>query len=428
MKDFIKDRLNKIKSLDERRNLRTVILDVYENIVDYNMNMYHKLEERIYNEIEDDLSKYYIYSTIEYRDEIDPINDFLYPMLESDLEPKRIDNEAIKDELSTKNKVILDTFFMQCNFLELKKLISINNRYRAKVETDNGNTYEVYVSLKMCTKYMDQVKMLYEVFKYNNKVFNTINCVYICKFVDVILESDLKFNDDEALSSVYIDLEEHNRDKIVNVVPLWNIRYIDIEEKSFPVPAKDRINHEHNIQLEEYGILNGYMLSKGSKDVLYTKQTENELIVVSSSGDVSTFKLVQVSQADDAIKNKSNFIVVSNKRDLGFVGRYTSIKSMIIRTVAELEKIVNMYDDMRDLEFKKAVILDIYDKEEQTIDYNGFVDDNIREDKYKKILLIKFKAKPFASAFVQDKMSFLTSEIQLLYPEYKCIGELINHK
>ncbi|MBW9153113.1 hypothetical protein [Clostridium estertheticum] len=56
---------------------------------------------------------------------------------------------------------------------------------------------------------------------------------------------------------------------------------------------------------------------------------------------------------------------------------------------------------------------------------NYFIIDETREDNIKKVLKLYFKAKDKNYYLTRDILSFLVSEIQLLYPEYKCMGILI---
>ncbi|MBX4263356.1 hypothetical protein [Clostridium estertheticum] len=56
---------------------------------------------------------------------------------------------------------------------------------------------------------------------------------------------------------------------------------------------------------------------------------------------------------------------------------------------------------------------------------NYFIIDEIREDNIKKVLKLYFKAKDKNYYLTRDILSFLVSEIQLLYPQYKCMGILI---
>ena len=55
---------------------------------------------------------------------------------------------------------------------------------------------------------------------------------------------------------------------------------------------------------------------------------------------------------------------------------------------------------------------------------NYFIEDEIREKEYKRCLVLKFRGKE-SRALLRDIMSFLVSEVQLLYGEYQCEGVLI---
>lgn len=89
MNEFIKDRLNKISDLDERKLLKKVLLDVYEGIINYNLNMYENLEKRIYDEIDDPLEKFYVYSSLIHISDLDPISNFFHAMSSSDEKKQR---------------------------------------------------------------------------------------------------------------------------------------------------------------------------------------------------------------------------------------------------------------------------------------------------------------------------------------------------
>ena len=116
---------------------------------------------------------------------------------------------------------------------------------------------------------------------------------------------------------------------------------------------------------------------------------------------------------------------MSNSKDLGFIGRFASVKNMVIRTRAEIARIIEAYKLNDELFFSEVTVLENYKKQIETINFNSFIDDNIRNDNYKNIMLLTFKTKRPDDFLIYDKMSFLVSEIQFLFPEYKCIGELL---
>ena len=56
---------------------------------------------------------------------------------------------------------------------------------------------------------------------------------------------------------------------------------------------------------------------------------------------------------------------------------------------------------------------------------NDFILDEIREDEYEKRLVLLFRKKSALTFLLRDIMSFLVSEVQLMYGEYRCEGRLL---
>lgn len=424
MKDIIQDRLNRISDLKERRLLKEILFDVYENVVEYNLMMYEQLEKRIYDEIDDPLDKFYIYTSLELGSSVDPISDFLHPIVDSDIEEMTYDIEEINKKLQHNEEMVLTSIFMKCNYLMIKEILEQEKTYKGFVRTDK-DIHEIQVTLKQSEKYIHEIEKLYHIFQYNGILWNTVNCPYAYKFVDIVLSSSLKFKAGEKITEITIDLAEYEQYKVVNAIPLWNVKTIMVQDKSFPMPAKDRINYDHVVSLSDLGTQNGYMVGLNNRDFMYCKQQEQDLVILSSSDSQQQWELIQIESPFNSRQKDFTYELMSNKRDLGFLGRYASVKSMVIRTKGEIARLLQSYELSKELAFQTVEIKEHYEKEKETTDYNSFVDDNIRIDAYKKIMLLKFKAEDREDFLVLDKMSFLVSEMQILFPEYKCIGTLL---
>ena len=61
----------------------------------------------------------------------------------------------------------------------------------------------------------------------------------------------------------------------------------------------------------------------------------------------------------------------------------------------------------------------------ETYSMNDFILDEIREDEYEKRLVLLFRKKSALTFLLRDIMSFLVSEVQLMYGEYRCEGRLL---
>ena len=424
MKDLIQDRLNKISDLNERRLLKNILYDVYENIVEYNLEMYEKLERRIYDEIDDPLDDYYIYCSLDIHENINPISDFLHPMIPSDMDEVIFDMNEIDEKLRQGEEIVLTSIFMRCQSTVLNEILKENKIYNGYVKT-NKDIHETSFYLRRCEKYIKEIEKLYRLFQANGIAWNTVNCPYAYKFVDIVLNSRLELRKEEKITEVTIDLAEYEKYKVINAIPLWNIENIMSDDKSFPMPAEDGINYDHVVSLAKLGVQNGYLVGPDNSEYMYGKRLNDSLIIVSPVSEQHKWNLISIKNISNLRGKEFNFEIISNRRYLGFIGRYSSTRGMAIRTKGEIAKLLKAYELSKDLLFQDVEVRDRYDKEAATIDYNFFLDDNTRVDSNKRVMILKFRALDRDNYLVYDKMSFLVSEIQILYPEYRCVGELV---
>ena len=452
VKKLIQDRLDDISDLDDRRMLRGVLNSVFSGIIDYNADMYVRLEKRIFDEIVDPLEEFFVYTSIEDIDKIDPIDNFLHPMVKEDLE-REYDLEQINESLQNGEPVVLATIYMKCSFTTLARLFKTERTYSGYIKTDK-EVYEISVHVKQSMRYIDKIKELYKIFQKNGKSWSTINCPYAYKFVDIVVNAPLALKQGEAIKEITVDLAEYEQYKVPNVIPLWNIKQVKAKDAEFPeesirysienylesvkatsapepMPVVDAIIYDHKIALENYGIENGFMIALDSADYIYSRRTKDQLIIESNDSKKSNWDLLQIENAANIGKRTFSYEVLTNARDYGFSGKLSAVKSLVIRTRAEISRVLSYYRDLSsqlkfdDEDEGSVKILDEYNKTIETFDFNGFIDDNIRKDSHKKIMLLTFVAANRNDYLLKDKMSFLVSEIQFLFPEYKCIGELI---
>ena len=424
MKDLILDRLNKISDLNERRILKNILYDIYENVVDYNLEMYEKLEKRIYDEIDDPLNDYYIYCSLDMVENINPISDFLHPMIPSDMDEVVFDMDEINEKIRGGEEIVLTSIFMKCQSIVLNEILKENKVFKGFVRT-NKDIHEVSFYLRRCEKYIKEIEKLYRMFQTNGTAWNTVNCPYAYKFVDIILNSTLELRKEEKITEVTIDLAEYERYKVINAIPLWNIENIRSEDKSFPMPAKDRVNYDHIVSLANLGSQNGYMVGENNSEYMYCKRLNDDLIIISPIPEQHKWNLISIKNISNLRGKRFNFEILSNKRNLGFIGRYSSTRGMVVRTKGEIARLLKVYEQSKDLLFQNLEVRETYDMEPATSNYNFFIDDNTRLDTYKRVMILKFRPLDRENYLVYDKMSFLVSEIQILYPEYRCIGELV---
>ena len=421
MKDIISDRLRNLSNLNDRKLLRDVLLDVYDNLIQYNLDMYAQLESRIYRELENYGENLTVYSSISYLENVDPISDFLHPMVPDDVDIM-LDMASLGNELNNHPEPIIASVFMKCSNREIARMLNKNQILMAQIKTSEG-THNVNAKAKPCTKYTAQIEKLYRAFQRNNLPWATINCPFAYKFIDIVLTAPFALAEGAVINEITVDLGEYDHYKQVNIIPMWNIKTIEVMENSFPMPAIDRINYEHSIPLDNKQ--NGYLVAMESPDFMYTIRRENEFVIVTTNDDQQPWQLLQLEHISNMKRPGIPFEMLTNNRDRGFVGRFHAVKSIVIRTEGEVARLLCSYEQSKTAVFQGMDILEKYEKPIETMDYNCFMDDNIRVDANKMVMLLKFKVHGGEKFLVYDKIAFLVSEVQLIFPEYHCIGEII---
>ena len=117
---------------------------------------------------------------------------------------------------------------------------------------------------------------------------------------------------------------------------------------------------------------------------------------------------------------------MSNGVNINFSNKLAFNKSHTIKTKTELARLINSFKASKYLRFTDVALMEeVSDENEQTYEVNDFIIDEIREDNIKKSLILYFEPINKESYLNKDILSFLVSEVQFIYPEYKCEGRLI---
>lgn len=424
MKDIIIDKLSKMEDLEQRKILKDIISGVFLNLIDYQESFNKNLEERVFSEIEDKEKRYDVYVTVNNIDNIDPVDDFLYPIISTDLEEKKNDAGKIYEKLIKNEEVCLYTVFMNCDYLKIKEIMRSKKKYTGEIITDNQK-YKIKVKLEQNKSYINEIENLYEIFQKNSFCWKTINNPYANKFFDVIItDCEALENEENEIKEINIDFEEIEEYKMTDVIPLWNVKRMSVKSDGFPMPALDRVNFEHLISLKKLGLDNGYLVDENEGLVKYVMRTFDSLTIVSPEEKASSWNILKISGQGKEQERKLQFELVSNSRKKSFINKFAQKNSQAIRTKGEIARIVNSFEVSKYFELTEIEIIDSKPKRGTTYDMNYFIIDDIRVAKDKKVMNLKFKASK-DSIIIYDLLSFIISEIQMYFPEYQCEGELV---
>jgi len=415
------ERLRKIEDLEQRQLLKDIVSGVFVNLIDYQDEMNRKLEERVFNEIEDVENRFDIYVTLSSKEDVDPIHQCLFPMRPADLETKAIDTAQLLQSLKNKEQAVLCTLFLECDSIQIQQLLVEKRRFNGTLVTTEGQV-EIKVSLSRNSDYLQEIDKLYPIFQINGLPWKTINHPYAYKFLDVNLVDCPPLNEDTEIIEIMVDLEEYESKKRLDMVPLWNIERHEVKNVGFPIPAIDKINYEHVLSIRKIGNEHGYLVEADEENVRYVKRSDNELTIVSPQDKSGVWQLIKIAKMEDEKIGKLHYELVSNRRIEHFMHKFASKYTANVKTKGEITRMINSFEAAVSVELVDLDIVDFSSRAGFTHSANPFLTEMIGENSHKKTMLLKFKAKAKKDFIANDILSFLVSEVQRHFFEYKCVG------
>lgn len=423
MENEIYQKLNKIEELNDRVLLKKILNGVFKNLEDYTDKKLEAIETRVFNEIDFSEKKYEIYSTIEKRDRFDETDDFMYPIIDEDFEQKTYKAGEIIKAMNNHSKLKLFKVFMECDYLTIQKLLKQNSNVSGIIKTDKKD-HEAYFRIKKSKDYENVIKELYKNFIANGVIWRTVNDPFINKMLDVFMVGVKdKLDSEEKIEEIAVDFGDYSKYVRYDMVPLWNVEKLSLKSSGFPVPCEDKINYEHKISIVKSGKENGYLVDIDNQEFNYTMLKENSIIVSTSIDKPSLWKVIQIKSCTD--NNNYNYEIMSNELKNNFSNRLYLQEKKPIKTKTELARFFNSYSVA---EYIRFLDVDIEDNRQslsrETYEINDFIIDELRDSNAKKSMILYFQPKDREYYLNYDILSFLVSEIQIYYPEYRCEGRL----
>lgn len=426
MKEIVLDRLQKIEDLEQRKLLKSIMTGVFLPLVEYQEEMNRKLEKRVFQEIAETEDRYDIYTTVCPRDELDPLHEFLYPMLQQDLEKTLPDLASIQAGLGEKEEVKLLTVFLACDFLKVRELIERPRVFGGKLVTTQG-TRNIHVRLQQNRAYIQEIEALHTIFQRNGVVWKTINHPYAYKFFDVLLIScEGEIAEEEEMIEISVHLEEYEPYKKIDIIPLWNIERLTLKNLGFPVPADDRVNYEHVLSVRKTGTAHGYLVDGDEINIRYSKRTPEEITIVSPREKSGTWDVRKITQpTQGGIGGRRTYELLSNqKRKDRFLDGFASRQATVVRARGEIMRIIHSFEAADCFELTHVEVGKMPGRVAETYNMNPFLLDAVRLESEKKTIRLHFTAHTANRFILHDVMSFLVSEVQMYFPDYKCEGVL----
>lgn len=425
MREMIQNEIHSISNLDERVAFKELMEGVFLSLFEMNEQMYEALERRVMDDLAYDRNHYLIRTGIVEKQYVDRSHHMMFPMKEEDFAQRNYRLSDMISALKSDGNYQLMSVLIQCDYANLQKLWSLKPKFRGMMEMEDHENYDFTVELLPDDSYLDSISHLYRLFSRNGIPWQTINAPYLYKMGKVIL-TDLPDGIDanRSIKRFQIDFGQHSQLIRYDMIPVWNIEKIKLETIGFPVPCEDKVNYEHALSIRDYGEEHAYLIDE-EIGIQSISQRNKKLYVTTGIKDARKWNIYMIRNMKDKKIDRYTYPIMKNLRTETFTEKYQRKWNEPIKTKAELARFIRGFELNKYLEYQGCVIADQFAAPPETYGMNVFIEDEIRDRKNAKKLILKFKAREYESWLSRDIASFIVSEVQRLYPEYECGGEFL---
>lgn len=401
----IRKRLTEIDDLDERKDAREILLEGLVPVFELMEKRYLDLENQIKREIEIPNEKYAVSMTVIKKEDYDPINGTLYPVVPALLER----NKASE------------------NMEPMPRMIYFAGGYQKKEEFEktadfqgvdgSGKSYAIRVRKAKC--YQQALSELYQVFVYNKICWTTVNTGYLDRFYEIYTDGDTDVN------SLKIEFGSYGEDIKNDMLLLWNIEKFTFQCRKFMVPCVDEKYYEHGLNLKNYDLDSGYMLGING-DVLKVRHEKDKIIMTSLKESFRDWEAYRFIGKTDTSSHGYTYEMLGNSRKSSFFQNYREQQESSLGSRTELFWMVQSFENNFYVELEKCEVLEMSPESCLEGDMNPFLGSTIFPMETRKILALYFRRKGEKKNFCEDMVRFFVSQIQLSVCEYKCVGILMD--
>lgn len=423
MKTMIRNEIHSIENLKERVAFKEMMEGVFLTLYEANELMYKQLESRVVNELTYDINRYQIKTGLIEHQYLDQSHHLMSAICEDDLEQPQFNAGALREAIKVAGKVRLITVFVQCDSIELKSFFENQDSFTGLLYTEKS--YPVSVKTELNKRYLSQIEHLYHLFMKNGIPWKTINAPYLFKMVDVsITDVPTEISDHAAITKFGIDFGEYNPHIHYDMVPVWNIRRLKLDSVGFPVACGDYENYEHTISIREYGEEHAYLVEE-KKGIRNIRQSGDKLMITGQIANAKKWDVYMIRKGADHKIDRYTYPIMENFKRDGFAERFQRRSGQPVKTRGELRRIILGFGLENYIEYQDCALVEPGTAKIETYSMNFFMRDEIREKGGKKLLILYFRPKSRDEWILRDIASFISSEVQELYPEYDCGGVLV---
>ena len=399
-------------SLEERRIFREDSLKTFYELLEKTKQNMNSFENHILESIGKDSDDVNIETFLVPEDTMYLFEESYSSILKKETE------ESFLDIIETEEK-IYKRIFITDSYDKIQKLDGKKLKGSINVK---GETYSVDFVLKHDTELIKKFELMYDVFSLNSIKWKTYNSPYARKaFILKVVDFDENiYNLIDGTEQIIIEKEELKEKWIEDHTLIWNIKETTINGDGLIRPTTNRIHYEHTILLEN---IKSVYLTPTEHHVYHILKPNNETlkILTSEAGEI-LWRILRIEDKDYGESNQLKYSFFTNKSNLSFVNKLKLDRNIRIRSEGELKRIIYSFTKIR--EYFRFCGVEISQSKEGVFplyELNSFIVDEFSLKGKLTYLKLSFEFLK-VDIYTVDLLSFLISEIQLYFPEYKCVG------
>lgn len=413
-KELLQSRIAELKDPIQKRFLQDVLIDVFGELLDYQEQCFHNLEQKLDHEYRDPCTHYDITTGICKKDGIDNASRSLFEV------------PLPKEQEETTG--YLGTMFLARDYPSVQTCMS--RTYPAIVQTDKGD-YHTTAALTYCQGYLQTFQWLYEQFGANQRQWHTINCPYLYKLLDII-DQEAKVPNDAVIQKVSIQLGEFSDDMTDGVVLVWNLSKTICKPKIDAAAAGITSYYIHQIPIDDPDA--GYLAMPEGEELFSVVFSDDQrhLLVRTEKEAHPALELLKIEPVRPEKDHTALlYPLQSNKRTMRHADRQALGQPCFLWTKGEVARMLGAYEVFHEFELVD-ICADMQGEGNagnvvpiKGIEMNPFIRVHSFLKQKRKIVLV-LRAKDVKDIFRYEKMFFLLAELQLCTQEYEWVGVFEN--
>lgn len=401
------EKIEEMKSLEDREVLKELLQKVLVEVMEYQQNQNENLRKSLEEEIPFEQNDWSVYSIAADRIEYLAKKCWLQPVLERERQEIKTDWNMVKICVMAHQKVVIDKIFLKMDTGKIQEIIEKEQCFPALLVTDKRKI-AAEVILRKYTDYLEKIEDLQQTFRKNKIPWKPINTAYFHKFAEVVLtKCQGILQKEEQLQGIEIDYGGIGNYILKNRILLWNLIPDTCKSTGFPVPQDKRRQYRFIVNRDALG--ERFLLRLNQEDE-YLVRKRRQVEIISRERGIHEWSIYRFGSKEE-LTWEPDMPLLDNRYAENFANRYAENFTTAIRTRAELERKVQSLNMGEYVQLEEICMEASADFHSQAVS--------------KQRVVLKFRSMNKAQWLEGDIISYILSVAKQHFYEYELRGELL---